>query len=210
MKIILVDDHNLMMFGLRNILGTVPEFEVVGEATNGLEAIELFSKISADVILMDINMPELNGIETTKKIKAINEDIKIIMLTTHDEEQYVLKADMAGADGYLFKNCEKEELIEAIESVHNGVKYYAKSISKDIIEKIQQKSYIKDILDSEITKREIDIIKAIAEGLNNKEIAAKLFISDRTVNTHRTNIMQKLNAKNSVDIVVKALEKKLI
>lgn len=210
-KILLADDHNLVMYGVDKILSGYEEFEVVGEAITGAEAVVLYEELAPDVILMDISMPELNGLEATKKIKAINSDVKIIILTTHADEQYMIRADMAGADGYLFKNCDKDELYESIYSVMKDVNYYSKVISADLVAKIRSKSYLKDLkIENEITKREVEIIKAISEGLSNKQISEKLFISDRTVNTHRTNIMLKLNVKNSVELVVKALEKKLI
>ena len=210
-KILLVDDHNLVMYGFNNILSSYDRFEIIGEAVTGVQAIELCETLNPHVILMDITMPELNGIEATKKIKARDENVKIIILTTHDDEAYMIKADLVGADGYLFKNCEKDELIEAVVTVFEGGKYYSKKISEELVNKITQKKYLKDmVLENEITKREVEIIKAISEGLSNKQISEKLFISDRTVNTHRTNIMLKLNVKNSVELVVKAIEKKLI
>lgn len=210
-KILLVDDHNLLVYSLSSMLKTDERFEIVGMASNGLEAIKIFENTNPDVILMDINMPEMNGIETTKKIKESNSTSKVIMLTTHHEEAYILKSDLVGADGYLFKNCDMDELFEAIVIVNQGEKYYSKKISPDLISKILKRNYTQEeLIENELTKREIEIIKAISEGLNNKEISEKLFISDRTVNTHRTNIMNKLNAKNSVDLVVKAIEKKII
>lgn len=210
-KILLVDDHNLLVYSLSSMLKTDERFDIVGMASNGLEAIKIFENTNPDVILMDINMPQLNGLETTRKIKETDSSTKVIMLTTHHEEAYILKSDLVGADGYLFKNCDMEELFEAIFRVNQGEKYYSKKISNDLVSKILKRNYSQEeLIENELTKREIEIIKAISEGLNNKEISEKLFISDRTVNTHRTNIMNKLNAKNSVDLVVKAIEKKII
>lgn len=209
-KILLVDDHTLMMYGLRNLIEQNKKFQIVGEAVNGYEAIELFNKLHPDVVMMDISMPELDGIEATKKIKK-KKNAKVIIMSSFDDEKSLIQADMAGADGYLFKNCDRGELYEAITNVVSGQKYYSSAIPQSLIEKITEKKYLAKVKpEKELTKREIEIIKAIAEGLSNKEISKKLFISDRTVNTHRTNIIMKLDVKNSVELVAKAIRNKII
>lgn len=209
-KILLVDDHTLMMYGLRNLIEHNKKFQIVGEAVNGYEAIELFNKLHPDVVMMDISMPELDGIEATKKIKK-KKNAKVIIMSSFDDEKSLIQADMAGADGYLFKNCDRGELYEAITNVVSGQKYYSSAIPQSLIEKIIGKKYLAKVKpEKELTKREIEIIKAIAEGLSNKEISKKLFISDRTVNTHRTNIIMKLDVKNSVELVAKAIRNKII
>ncbi len=210
-KIALVDDHVMVTKGFRNLLSKKAKFEIVGEASNAEEAKDLVHDMHPDVVLMDINMPGDTGITCTKDIKKSSPKTKVIMLTMHHEEQYIHKALAAGADGYVLKNSDVTELIEAIETVHQGNDFFSSTISKAAIEEIKRKvANLEEHFSRELTKREIQIIRAISEGLNNKQISERLYISDRTVNTHRTNIMQKMNVKNSVELVVKAMREKLI
>ncbi len=211
-KIVLVDDHALVTKGFRTILAKNKNFLIVGEANSSPEALEIIKNTKPDVVLLDINMPGETGIECAKKIAKSFSNSKIIMLTMHDEEQYILKALSAGAHGYVMKNSELEELTTAIETVHNGGEYFSKLINEETLEsiklKLKENPEYNDL--HELTKREIQIIKAIAEGWSNKEISDQLYISDRTVNTHRTNIMAKMKVKNSVELVVKAMKEKWI
>ncbi len=211
-KIVLVDDHALVTKGFRTILAKHKNFLIVGEANSSPEALEIIKNTEPNVVLLDINMPGETGIECAKKIVKSYSNSKIIMLTMHDEEQYILKALSVGAHGYVMKNSELEELIEAIQTVHNGGEYFSKLINAETLETIKLK--LKENPEwnelTELTKREIQIIKAIAEGWSNKEISDQLYISDRTVNTHRTNIMAKMKVKNSVELVVKAMKEKWI
>lgn len=210
-KILLVDDHKLVISGFKMILSQEESFEVVGVADNGLEGIDLCEKLNADVVLLDINLPQMSGIEAAKKIKKSNPNVKVIMLSMNEEEDYIFNADRVGADGYLLKSIENDELIKAINSVYAGEKYYSKTINEEIISNVKNKSYQADFDSKNIlTARELDIIREISLGSSNKEIAERLYISDRTVNTHKTNIYKKLNVKNSVEMLVKVKEKKLI
>lgn len=210
-KILLVDDHKLVISGFKMILSQEESFEVVGVADNGLEGIDLCEKLNADVVLLDINLPQMSGIEAAKKIKKSNPNVKVIMLSMNEEEDYIFNADRVGADGYLLKSIENDELIKAINSVYAGEKYYSKTINVEIISNVKNKSYQADFDSKNIlTARELDIIREISLGSSNKEIAERLYISDRTVNTHKTNIYKKLNVKNSVEMLVKVKEKKLI
>ena len=164
------------------------------------------------MVLMDINMPDETGIESARKIVKLHPGTKIIMLTMHNDEQYILKALSVGAKGYIMKNCELDELVQAIEEVNKGNEFFSKNIDQQIIQSIKEKinEQGQELEHTELTKREIQIIKAISEGWSNKQISDKLYISDRTVNTHRTNIMAKMKVKNSVELVVKALRENLI
>ena len=211
-KIVLVDDHSLVLSGFKNILSKVPNFELVGEINNGEDAIQMILALKPDVVLMDINMPIMNGIDCIKEVKQHNLNTKIICLTMHHEEIYVLKAIKAGADGYILKDTEIDELVSAIEHVHNSNSfYYCQKLDMSIKKKINNPLFISDFDEKfNLTTREIEVIKALSLGLNNKEISEKLFISDRTVNTHRTNIMFKMQVKNVVELVVKALDLKFI
>lgn len=211
-KIVLVDDHALVMKGFTNLLAKNGDFKIVGEATSSLEALEIVKKQKPNIVLMDINMPNETGIECARKIVKSFPDSKIIMLTMHNDEQYILKALSVGAKGYVMKNCEFEELIQAINEVNTGNEFFSKWIDPATIDAIKQKlsENNKEVEFAELTRREIQIIKAISQGWSNKEISDKLFISDRTVNTHRTNIMAKMKVKNSVELAVKAIRENLI
>lgn len=210
-RVVLADDHLLVMEGFRDLLSKASNIEIVGEASDGEQAVFLASNRKPDILLMDINMPVLDGISATEKISKLNKNVKVVMLSMHHEERYILMADQAGAVGYLLKNIDKDELIQAIEMIAAGEKYYSKAIPEDLIQKVITKNYqAQGNAKADITPREVEILKEIAKGLTNKEIGERLFISDRTVNAHRTNIMAKLQAKNSVELVVKAMEMKII
>jgi DNA-binding NarL/FixJ family response regulator len=210
-KIVLADDHLLVMEGFRDLLSKSPNIEIVGEAIDGEQAVFLVTNRNPDIILMDINMPVLDGIAATQRISKLSSNTKVVMLSMHHEERYIFMADQAGAMGYLIKNIDKDELIHAIEMVSEGNKYYSKAIPQELVNKVLSKQYQSDnSYINQLTSREIEILKEISKGLTNREIGDKLFISDRTVNAHRTNIMAKLQAKNAVELVVMAMERKII
>ena len=210
-KVVLADDHLLVMEGFRDLLSKAPNIEIVGEAADGEQAVFLASNRKPDVVVMDINMPVLDGISAVQRIVKINKDIKVVMLSMHDEDKYMMMADQAGASGYLLKNIDREEFLHAIEMIASGEKYYSKAIPEAILARIVSKQYQSDgKYKNELTSREVEILKEISKGLTNKEIGDKLFISDRTVNAHRTNMMAKLQAKNAVELVVMAMEMKII
>lgn len=209
-RILLVDDHQLVLDGFKMIISKEGNFEIVGEAKDGLEAIDLTGELAANLVIMDINLPSINGIEATRKIKAKYPKVKVLMLSMNESQEYVIKADQAGADGYLLKSIEKDELVEAINIVLGGGKYYCKALSAELIDLVINKKYKTELNDSLLTAREIDIIKELALGSSSKEIAEKLFISDRTVNTHKTNIYKKMDVKNSVELLVKAKQRMII
>ena len=209
-RILLVDDHQLVLEGFKMIISKEENFEVVGEAKDGLEAVDLTGELDANLVMMDINLPSITGIEATRKIKAKYPKVKVIMLSMNESQEYIVKADQAGADGYLLKSLEKDELVEAINTVLGGGKYYCKALSPELVDLIANKKYKTELNDSLLTNREIDIIKELALGSSSKEIAQKLYISDRTVNTHKTNIYKKLDVKNSVELLVIAKQRLII
>lgn len=210
-KIVLADDHLLVMEGFRDLLSKAPNIEIVGEAADGEQAVFLATNRKPDIILMDINMPVLDGITAAQRITKVAKDVKVVMLSMHHEDRYIIMADQAGAAGYLLKNIDKEELLHAVEMVAAGEKYYSKAIPENLVKRVITKQYQSEgSYRTELTSREVEILKEISKGLTNKEIGDKLFISDRTVNAHRTNIMAKLQAKNAVELVVKAMEMKII
>ncbi len=209
-RILLVDDHQLVLEGFKMIISKEENFEIVGEAKDGLEAVDMAGELCANLVMMDINLPSINGIEATRKIKAKYPKVKVIILSMNESQEYIIKADQAGADGYLLKSLEKDELVEAINTVLAGGKYHCKALSPELVNLIANKKYKTELNDSLLTNREIDIIKELALGSSSKEIAKKLFISDRTVNTHKTNIYKKLDVKNSVELLVIAKQRLII
>ena len=213
-KVLIADDHEVVRDGLKNILVSSGTMAIVGEANDGHEAISLYDKLRPDVVIMDISMPNMNGIEATKKIKDRFPDARILILTMHDNQEYLNQVIRSGAHGFVLKNTDKDELLDAVKTVAEGDKFFSKDISKMMIE-----NYIRAAQDNErpasnkeipLTKREIEILKKIAEGHSNQEIANLLFISYNTVDTHRKNIMHKLSIKNTAGLVRYAIEKGLI
>jgi two-component system response regulator DegU len=210
-NILLVDDHQLVLIGFKHLLAKFDLFEVVGIAKNGMEAIEMCGTLPVDVVLMDVYLPIVNGFEATTQIKHLFPSVKVIMLSMRIEDEFIINADRAGADGYLSKNIDKVEFVEAITTVFKGEKYYSKELSPEIVFNVRNKKY--NHIKSEknmLTPREIMIVQEISFGNSIKAIADKLFISDRTVNTHKTNIYKKLEVKNSVELLLKVKEKNLI
>ena len=186
--ILIADDHDIIIDGIKSMISSSPNVEIIGEARNGKEAIEKAKTLNPDVILMDISMPEVTGIEATIIITKKFPQIKILALTQHENENYILQMFKAGASGYLLKNSRKAELLEAIECVINGEKYFSNKIADLIASEFYENTEEKVLL----TSRERKIIKLVANDLNNHQIVEGLGISLRTVETHRRNIMRKL------------------
>lgn len=212
-KIIIVDDHQLIVNGLRAMLEPIEGFSIIGEANDGNEAVSKAIELVPDVIIMDISMPILSGIEATRQILKVYPDIKILALTQHEESEYVVQMINAGGHGYLLKNSRKEEFIEAIFNVFRGEKYFGRKISNLLLDNLLQDKRTENRENNKtitLTKREKEITKKIAEEMSNQQIADDLNISLRTVETHRRNIMQKLNVKNAVSLVRYAVQNQLI
>lgn len=197
-KVFLVDDHHIVRSALKGELDKRTNISVIGEASNGREAIEMLQNIIPDVILMDISMPEMNGLKATGIIKKKMPDVKILCLSMHDNKNYVSEIIRLGASGYVLKDSSPEELIEAIETVNDGKTYYSRRIKTEVLQQNtsriikSRKSYIQP----ELTKREGSILKKLVNGNSNKDIAVTLSISVRTVETHRDHIYKKLNVKS--------------
>jgi len=213
-KILIVDDHEVVRDGLRNILLSLDNISIAGEAGNGEDAIKMYNSVKPDLVIMDISMPGMNGIEATRIIKEKDPDAKILILTMHDNQEYLNQIIRSGAKGFILKNTDKEELLDAVKTVASGENFFSKDISKLIID-----NYIRSAKEQEksdgfkevpLTKREIEILKLIASGYSNQEIANILYISYNTVDTHRKNIMHKLSIKNTAGLVRYAIEKGLI
>lgn len=202
-KVLIADDHQIIIDGLKSLISAEKSIELVGEASNGKEAIDLLKLITANVVILDINMPVLNGIETMKRIKSDFPEVKVIILSMHNESSLIKNLIEIGTDGYLLKNCDQDELIEAIHKVGSGQKYFSSEVTLSLLNKNSgMKSTVKtDPILSNLTEREIEILKLITQGLTNKEIGEQLFISHRTVDTHRTNLMKKLELNNIAGLI---------
>jgi len=194
-KIIVVDEHKILREGLSSLINKQPNMKTIGEATDGREAIEIVNKLSPDLVLMDVTMPNLNGIEATRKIKSKKPNIEIIALSLHSDRRYVLGMIEAGVSGYLLKECAFDELVQAINTVMDGKKYLSPEISDILIEEYTTKnSNDKSTIYSKLTPREREVLQQIAEGKSTKEIAKNFSISIKTVETHRQHIKKKLKA----------------
>ncbi|MBW8051817.1 MAG: response regulator transcription factor [Cytophagales bacterium] len=230
-KILIAEDHQIVTDGIKALLEGVEGITVVGEAKDGRECIEkleqqqvkrqqdpaspdaIGDESGVDIILMDIDMPVMNGYQATKLIQNKYPSVKVLALTMYNEKSLITKMLKAGAYGYILKNIDKEELLEAIKMVNNGENYYSNEIpltlsrpaSEDILAKKQE-----DILISQLTQRELEVLELIAQGLSNNQIGEKLFISPRTVDTHRTNLMQKLNVHNIAGLIKVAIQNGLM
>ncbi|WP_028582119.1 response regulator [Desulfogranum japonicum] len=205
-RIFLADDHHLMREGLRALLISQPDFEVVGEAENGREAVALCKKIQPDVALMDVSMPEMNGIEATRQIVTELISVKVIALSMYADRRFVEGMMKVGISGYLLKNCLGEELFSAIHKVVKGEVYLSPQLSGTIMSGYARLLKTeKETVTPSLTYREQEILQLLAEGHDVKRIAHTLYISTKTVETHRRNIMKKLNAKSMVDLVHFAL-----
>jgi DNA-binding NarL/FixJ family response regulator len=207
-KIIITDDHQLFRNGLKILLNAFQEFEVAGEASNGEEFLRLLKSTPADVVLMDINMPEMDGIEATRKGLKINPGIDIIALSMYGEEEYYYKMVDAGAKGFLLKDSDISEVKEAIMTVKRGGSYFSQELLYHVIQKIKHRE--NESKSANLSKREKEILMKICEGLSNQEIAETLFISKRTVDKHRANLLGKTNSKNTASLILFAIRHKLI
>ncbi|UOB18080.1 response regulator transcription factor [Abyssalbus ytuae] len=205
MKVVLADDHVLVRDGIKSLLEDEKDILVIDEASDGAEALKVVKKNKPDVLIIDIRMPELNGIEVVKKLKESGENIKTLVLSMHDSEEYVVQSIQAGADGYLLKGASKEEFLKALNSVAEGGKYFSGDISAIIFDhfvkgettKLPQKVIPNEFA---LTKREQQILHYVLEGKSNKEIAEELKISKRTAEVHRFNLMKKLKVKNLMEL----------
>ena len=211
-RVLLADDHELVRKGLRALIERQPDLEVAGEAADGREAVELCEQMKPDVVVMDIAMPRLNGIEATGQIVKRNPATGVIMLSMHSDEGYLTRALAAGAKGYLLKDSAEADLLLAIETVAKGKPFFSPSIGAALLEDYVRQLQQRGLTDSYelLTDREREILQLLAEGKSNKEVAALLNLSPYTVETHRTHLMQKLNLHNTAEIVLYAVRKGII
>ena len=206
-RVLLADDHTIVRQGLKLILAAQPDFEVVGEAANGREAAELAEKLRPDIVLMDVQMPELNGIEATRRMVAANSRIKVLVLSMHKEALYVREVLKAGARGYILKDAIDTELLSAMRSVARGDGYISPAVSGALLTDYREQS--SNPLDT-LSTREREVLQLIAEGKTNKEVATKLNLSVYTVDSHRGKIMEKLNLHSAGELVRFAMKNGLV
>jgi len=211
-RILLVDDHKIVRDGIKSLLSDVPGCVFVGEAENGLDALEKASEITPDLIILDINMPVMDGITCAKKLAERHPEIKVLALTMLNEQEYIKNMIAAGAHGYLLKNSGKDELVKAIHSVMEGGNYFSNDVKDAIFMQIIRKKNPQGKIIGEpipLTRREKDVLRLIVEEFTNQEIADKLFISVRTVDAHRRNLLEKTGARNTAGLVKFAIERQM-
>ena len=205
-KILIADDHSMVREGFRQLLQLEEEFEVVGEAANGQEAIDLIKKLKPDILLLDINMPVKNGLEVLEELKKYNSKTKTLMLTIHNEVEYLIKAVEIGCNGYLLKDSSFQSLKEAINLVNSGESYIQPELTPILNAGLMRKNEVEENL----TKREIEVLKLVAVGKINREIAVELDISERTVKNHISNLFKKINVSDRTQAAVYAIKNDLI
>ena len=205
-RLLLVDDHQIILDGIGYIFQQSKSFEVVAKVTSGKEALKILENVKIDIVISDIDMPDMTGLQLLSEIKKISEDIKVIILSMHSDKQLIKEVLKKGAEGYLLKTASEEDMILAVNQVIDGKKFYSSEITENLLDDKTGNWKEK----TPLTSREIEILKLVAEGFNSTEIGEKLFISDRTVDTHRTNLMRKLEIKNIAGLVRYAIQNKLL
>lgn len=208
-RVLLAEDHVIVREGTRELVQREPDMEVVGEASNGEEAIELANRLHPDVIVMDVNMPKLNGIEATKKIKTLYPATAVLILTAYDSDQYIFALLEAGAAGYLLKTVRGSELIGAIRAVYAGESVLHPAVARRVITRLVSPAAAPAPTETvePLSEREIEVLKLAAKGMNNKDIAQQLFLSPRTIQAHLSNIFKKLNVGSRIEAILCGLRK---
>ncbi|KEA65695.1 DNA-binding response regulator, LuxR family [Marinobacterium lacunae] len=208
-RVVLVDDHPLVLDGIRARLEEEAGISVVGEACNGQRALEQAKALEPDVMLMDVSMPVMNGFEATRALREQCPNVRVLILSMHDNREYILQLIQSGASGYILKDVSSEEMVKAIETVHQGGTYFSSGASQTLFSRFDEPATpVQDT--GVLTRRELTVLKLLAEGRNNKEIARELDISVRTVETHRQNIKSKLNIQTAAGLVRYAIEHNLV
>jgi DNA-binding NarL/FixJ family response regulator len=212
LRIVLAEDHTILREGLRALLSADPAFKIVGEAQDGRDAVRCVEKLSPDLMLMDLSMPRMSGMDAIREIKKRFPETKVIALTVHKTEEYLLTTLQAGVDGYVLKDATHKELVMAINNVMEGKPYLSPGVSEKVIEGYLEGKESSQAVSSwdTLSQREREVLKLIAEGFKNKEIAEELCISFKTVEKHRANLMKKLDLHNAAALTVYAVEKGLV
>jgi len=207
-RILIADDHAMLREGMRNLLEEEKDFQVVGEAANGEEAVRLVGELKPDIALMDIVMPKLNGLEATKQIKQLSPATSVLILTAYSDIRYIVELLEAGASGYLLKDAPGKEVVKAIRAVRAGESVLDPEVTRKLVQRLAglSRSQEERATAGQLTAREMEILRWAARGLSNKEISEKLFISLRTVKAHMTNIFNKLGCSSRTDAIIKGLK----
>jgi len=209
-RVLLVDDQSLLRTGFRMVLSAEPDIEVVGEAADGREAVEQARDLKPDVVLMDIRMPELDGIEATRRVTALDPPARVLVLTTFDLDEYVYESLRAGASAFLLKDAPEQQLVAAVRVVADGGSLFSPSVTRRLIEQFVRPASPSDAALEELTPREQEVLRLVARGRSNADIAAELVVSEHTAKTHVASILQKLDLRNRVQAVVLAYETGLV
>ncbi len=210
-KVLIVDDHQVVRQGLRTFLELHEDMDVVGEAGDGMAAVEMVRQLVPDVVLMDLVMPRLDGIAAIREVKALGGATRVIALTSFTEDDKVFPAIQAGASSYLLKDVSPDDLVEAIRAVHRGEARLAPNIARKLMEQVAHQAEPKhDLPAEELTERELEVIRLVAKGLSNQVIAQQLFISDKTVKTHISNILSKLDLEDRTQMAIFAIKNGLV
>lgn len=215
-RLILADDHAVVRTGTRQLLERQPDFQIVGEASDGVEAVQLAHDLQPDVVVMDVRMPRMSGVEATKRIKQECPAVRVLVLTAHDDDEYVFALLQSGADGYLLKTAEFEDLVKAIHTVAAGQSALAPEVAGKVVAQFTSGKSLPDVLADKpddydgLTERELGILRLVGKGLSNKQIGKELYISDRTVQAHLSNIFSKLGVGSRTEAVMHAVRKNWI
>jgi two-component system, NarL family, nitrate/nitrite response regulator NarL len=207
-RVVIADDHQMFVDGLKAMLEEIEGIEVVGQASNGKEAVDICSKEETDVVIMDISMPVMDGIEATKAILKINPAIKVLGLSMFNDRNFIADILKSGASGYILKNTGKEELIAALSSLRSNDSYLGREVRNTLLNSFMKKEPAQAV--EKLSDREVEVLESIASGLTTHEIGKKLFISKNTVETHRKNLLYKLSARNTAELITNAYKKRLI
>ena len=212
MRVLLADDHSIVRRGLRSLIESEPDMQVVAEASDGLEALRLCDEHQPDAIILDVAMPKMNGIEVAERVQKLARPPSVLVLSMHADESYIIRALAAGARAYLLKDATDEDLIPALRAVAAGRPFFSPSVTGVLIEDYVRQLQARGLTDSYhlLTDREREVLQLLAEGRSNKEVAALLDLGVSTVETHRANLMQKLNLHNTAEIVLYAVRKRII
>jgi len=210
-KVMIVDDHSMVREGLKQLLGVDGDIEVIAEASSGLECLQLMERFSPDIVFMDVKMPGISGIETTRLLCQKYQKVKVIMLTIYDESQYVTEAIQAGAKGYVLKKISREELVNVICHVMKGEAFLDPTITKGVFDQLKNgKKVLQKMEKEQLTQRELEILKGIVEGKTDRGIAESLFISEHTVRSHIKSLYRKLGVTSKAQAVTKAMRERII
>jgi DNA-binding NarL/FixJ family response regulator len=208
-RVLVVDDHAILRDGIRSLLESQEDIIVVGEADNGVDAIEFVKKVQPDIVLMDISMPQMNGLEATRSIKEQFPQVKVLILTQHDNREYITPALQAGAAGYVLKRSGRREMLNALRQVYEQGAYLTSNVTHEFLQNYSRNGN-NHVEERHLTEREHQVLRLIVDGKSNKEIALELGISPKTVSVHRTNVMTKFNVQNTVELIRYAASNHLV